>query len=47
MALSTPPRSIQVGDAVPDVSLRDVDGNDVRLSDYRERRVLLFLWASW
>jgi peroxiredoxin len=31
----------------PDFSLRDMDGNTVRLSDFRGKIVLVNFWASW
>ncbi|MFC5436309.1 TlpA family protein disulfide reductase [Rhodanobacter umsongensis] len=36
-----------VGRQLPDLTLPDLDGKLHRLSDYRGRRVLLNLWASW
>ncbi|WP_202594209.1 TlpA disulfide reductase family protein [Frateuria defendens] len=36
-----------IGQAVPDLTLDDLDGRPHRLGDYRGRRVLLNLWASW
>lgn len=36
-----------IGDAAPDVALPTLDGSTVRLSDYRGRRLLIFMWASW
>ncbi len=38
---------IEVGSTLPDVTLRDLDGNAYRLSELRGQRVLLFMWASW
>ncbi|NLK86763.1 MAG: TlpA family protein disulfide reductase [Clostridiaceae bacterium] len=32
---------------VPDFTLRDLDGNDVTLSDYRGKIVVLNFWAVW
>jgi len=32
---------------VPDLSFRDGEGKQVRLSDFRGREVLLNLWATW
>ncbi len=32
---------------VPDLSFRDGEGKPVRLADFRGRRVLLNLWATW
>lgn len=35
-------------DAVaPDFSLPDLDGNTVRLSDFKGKKVMLLTWASW
>lgn len=31
----------------PDFSLTDLEGNTVRLSDYRGKKVLLHFWATW
>lgn len=39
--------SIEVGSTVPDVTLRDMEGNSYRLAGLRGRRVVLFMWASW
>ncbi len=40
-------QSVRVGDAAPDFSLRALDGEEVKLSDYRGKRLVLFMWASW
>ena len=37
----------EVGAEAPDFVLRDLAGNDVRLSDYRGETVLLNFWATW
>src|SRR6478752_6520889 len=31
----------------PNLALRDLDGNVVRLADFRGKRVLLHFWATW
>ena len=31
----------------PDFKLEDLEGNTVRLSDYRGKMVMLFFWATW
>lgn len=31
----------------PDVTLRDLDGNDVRLSDFRGRKVVVAAWSPY
>ena len=31
----------------PDFTLQDRDGNDVRLSDFLGKKVLIVTWASW
>jgi peroxiredoxin len=40
-------RSPIVGQPAPDFELRDLDGDAVRLSDYRGRVVFINFWASW
>lgn len=37
----------RVGDPLPDITLVGLDGQAIRLSDYRGRRLLVFMWASW
>ena len=36
-----------VGDAAPDFEIRTVDGEPLKLSDYRGRFVFLDFWATW
>lgn len=38
---------VRIGDEVPSLVLPDLDGNAVKLDDFRGQRVLAFLWASW
>lgn len=40
-------RSQLVSGIAPDFALPDIDGNIVRLSDLRGKKVLLASWASW
>jgi cytochrome c biogenesis protein CcmG/thiol:disulfide interchange protein DsbE len=35
------------GERAPEFSLRDTEGNQVRLSDFRGKVVLINFWASW
>jgi peroxiredoxin len=37
----------QVGKPAPDFTLLSLDGQDVRLSDFQGKPVLLTFWASW
>ncbi len=37
----------EVGTAAPDFSLRDVYGKRWTWSQFRGKRVLLYMWASW
>jgi len=37
----------QAGFTAPDFSLVTIDGDEVKLSDYRGQPVILNLWASW
>ena len=36
-----------IGSEVPDFTLPTLDGKPTRLSDFRGKRVILFMWASW
>ncbi|MFI5255045.1 MAG: TlpA family protein disulfide reductase [Candidatus Limnocylindrales bacterium] len=36
-----------VGKAAPDFALQDLDGHEVRLSDFQGRPLLVYFWASW
>jgi cytochrome c biogenesis protein CcmG/thiol:disulfide interchange protein DsbE len=47
VAGSAAARVPQIGDAAPNFSLADLDGNAVRLSDLRGRPVIVNFWASW
>jgi peroxiredoxin len=40
-------RTVKIGDPAPDVVFLTLDGRELRLSDYRGKRVILFVWASW
>ena len=37
----------RIGQAIPDFSLIDLDGNPVRVSDYTGRPLLINAWATW
>ena len=39
--------AIEVGKPAPDFSLKDVDGKEVRLSDFAGKPVLINFWATW
>ena len=38
---------LEVGEAAPDFTVQDLDGNAVKLSDYRGKPVILNFWATW
>ncbi|MFN8007149.1 MAG: redoxin domain-containing protein [Terriglobia bacterium] len=40
-------RMAKIGDPAPDLAWLNIEGNEIRLSDYRGKRVVLFVWASW
>ena len=39
--------NINAGEVVPNFTLKSLDGDEVSLSDYRGKRLILFFWASW
>lgn len=41
-----PPIGVEVGQTAPDFSLPDLSGNEVRLSSFRGKAVLLYFWQS-
>lgn len=41
------PVGYQVGYRAPDFTLKDIDGNDVALSDFRGKIVMVNFWATW
>lgn len=41
------PSLLDRGKPAPDFSLYDLEGDEVRLSDYRGKVVLLNIWATW
>ncbi len=40
-------KAVKVGDEAPDFTLRSLDGDEVSLSDYRGKKLVMFMWASW
>lgn len=38
---------LDFGDMAPDVKLKTMDGEEVRLSDFRGERVMLNFWGTW
>jgi hypothetical protein len=51
MLETTPAQAIarrpQVGDEMPDLTLRGLDGQPFALRTLRGKRALIFMWASW
>ena len=35
------------GETAPDFSLPSFDGKNIRLSQFRGKKLILFMWASW
>ncbi len=38
---------VQPGELVPEITLPHLDGQDVALSSFRDKKLLVFMWASW
>jgi len=45
--MATHKQIVRIGDPAPDFSLPTLNDGVVHLSEYRGRRTLLFIWASW
>lgn len=41
------PVGIGIGNIAPSFTLKDLDGNEVSLGDYKGKKILLNFWASW
>lgn len=41
------PVGLEVGNRAPDFELQTLNGENVKLSDFRGKRVMLNFWASW
>lgn len=41
------PVGIQKGNLAPDFELKTLDGESMKLSDYRGKRIILNMWATW
>ncbi len=41
------PQGVEIGKPVPEVSLTDMGGKPVRISQFRGKKLILFNWASW
>jgi peroxiredoxin len=39
--------AVEIGDEAPDFTLPSLGRRDISLSDYRGKRLVLFMWASW
>ena len=37
----------EVGEIIPELAALDTAGQELKLSDYRGKVVLLFFWANW
>ena len=38
---------LTVGDLVPDLSLPTLEGSTINLREFRGRKLIIFMWASW
>ncbi|KGX83171.1 TlpA family protein disulfide reductase [Pontibacillus marinus] len=41
------PEGLKVGEAMPDVELKTLDGETVQLSDFKGEKIFLNFWATW
>lgn len=41
------PHPLMLNEVVPDFTLDGLDGRSIKLSDYRGRKTIVFMWASW
>lgn len=37
----------EIGDQFPDITLPTLGGGELRVSNLRGKKVLLFMWGSW
>jgi peroxiredoxin len=47
MTSTATPQPLELDSLVPDFALTSLDGESVSLSDYRGRKAIVFMWASW
>ena len=45
--LSTESTGLNKGDLAPDITMTNLDGEEVKLSDFRGKKVVLNFWATW
>lgn len=45
--ISTAGAQINIGDKVPDIVLKNSQGKEVSIGDFREKYILVDFWASW
>jgi len=38
---------LKIGDAVPDLSLPTLDGEQINLQALQGKKSIIFMWASW
>lgn len=39
--------NVEIGQQIPDFELPSLEGELVRLSDFRGKPTVVFMWASW
>ncbi len=47
MAAATRVATLKAGDVAPDFTMHDVAGKEVKLSDFKDKVVILDFWATW
>jgi cytochrome c biogenesis protein CcmG/thiol:disulfide interchange protein DsbE len=44
---SDTPQFPELGQPVPDFTLPTLDGKPIHIRDYRGKKLIVFMWASW
>lgn len=45
--MSDIPKTLRVGDKMPELVLENIQGGEVQLSDFAGKKYIVYMWASW